>query len=360
MSADPAERGQPGAAGDGPAETADGPAETADGPAETADGPAETAHGPRGRTPAHPEGRLHGIRLGPVRLAVADIDRSLDWYGAVLGLRGTAEEAGPGRARAAALLGGDGAPLVRLLERPGARPHPPRGRLGLFHYAVLLPGRAALGAFYAHARSLGVALGASDHLVSEALYLADPDGLGIEVYADRPREAWTVTARGPRMATLPLNARSLVDAAGGAAWEGPPAGSAIGHVHLHVGDLAAAEAFYGDALGLEPTVRDYPGALFLAADAYHHHLGLNTWAGPGAVPATVRDAALLEWEIVPEARATLRAAAARMREAGFDAPEGGRGGSTSGPPSEASLASAAFTDPWGTTVVLRSRTVEPS
>lgn len=308
----------------------------------------------------HPTGRLHGIRLGPVRLAVADIDRSLDWYGAVLGLQATREGAGPGRARAAALRGGDGAPLVRLLERPGARPHPPRGRLGLFHYAVLLPGRGALGAFYAHARSLGVPLGASDHLVSEALYLADPDGLGIEVYADRPREAWTVTARGPRMATLPLDVRSLLDAAGGASWEGPPAGTSIGHVHLHVGDLAAAEAFYGDALGLEPTVRDYPGALFVAADGYHHHLGLNTWAGPGAVPPTARDAALLEWEIVPEARTAVRAAAARMREAGFEATEAARGGSTSGRQSEPSVESAAFTDPWGTTVVLRSGAVEPS
>ncbi len=308
----------------------------------------------------HPTGRLRGIRLGAVRLAVADLDRSLDWYGSILGLRGRPAAAGPDGARAAELRALDGAPLVRLLERPGARPHPPRGRLGLFHYAVLLPGRDALGAFYAHARSLGVPLGASDHLVSEALYLADPDGLGIEVYADRSREAWTVTEAGPRMATLPLDVRSLLDAAGGASWEGPPAGSAIGHVHLHVGDLAAAEAFYGDALGLEPTVRDYPGALFLAADGYHHHLGLNTWAGPDARPATAGDAALLEWELVVRESNALRVAASRMRAAGFEAaaqPDR----STGEPRSEAGpVASAVFADPWGTNVVLRSGPGAPS
>ena len=166
------------------------------------------------------------------------------------------------------------------------------GQLGLYHFAILLPDRAALGRFVAHLARIGERAGASDHLVSEALYLSDPDGLGIEVYADRPRATWRYDGqRQLAMDTRPLDLNSLVQAAGGEPWTGMPAGTVMGHVHLHVGDIERAAAFYHAALGLDKVVWSYPGALFLSAGGYHHHVGLNTWAGPGATrPRDVLDA----------------------------------------------------------------------
>ncbi len=208
------------------------------------------------------------IRLGHVTLQVADLARSLAYYRDVLGLR--VAEQGPGTATLAAH--GDDTPLVVLRERPGVAPVPRRGRLGLYHFAILLPDRQALGRFVAHLAAIGERAGASDHFVSEALYLSDPDGLGIEVYADRPRGQWRHENRQLAMATEPLDLQDLVTAAGGAPWTGMPAGTVIGHVHLYVGDIGAAAAFYHDGLGLDKVVWSYPGALFLSAGGYHHHL----------------------------------------------------------------------------------------
>ncbi len=250
-------------------------------------------------------------RPGRVRLEVASLSRSIDWYTRVLGLT-RLQEGGE-----VELLGVPGEePLLELRQLPGARPHPPRGRLGLFHFAILLPTRSALGSLLEHLARGGVPLGASDHGVSEALYLQDLDGLGVEVYADRPRELWSYRDGRLEMGTLPLDFPSLQAASGGAPWEGLPAGTHMGHLHLHVGSLPEAEAFYSTLLGLSPTVRGYPGALFLSAGGYHHHLGLNTWAGPGARPATRGDARLLDWELVLEGREALEAAAQRLREGG--------------------------------------------
>lgn len=274
-----------------------------------------------------------GLRLGRVRLQVADLERSLAWYGQVLGLRVLARTAGG----ATLAAHGHDAPLVELAERPGASPQPHRGRLGLYHFAILLPDRAALGRFVAHLARIGERAGASDHLVSEALYLNDPDGQGIEVYADRPRSTWRWDSqRQLSIDTRPLDLNSLVQAAGGEPWAGMPAGTVIGHVHLHVGDTEQAAAFYHAALGLDKVVWSYPGALFLSAGGYHHHLGLNTWAGPGARPAGEDDARLLDWEIVLPHPADADAAAESLRAAGYDAEriEGGW------------LAR----DPWGTAV----------
>jgi catechol 2,3-dioxygenase len=145
--------------------------------------------------------------------------------------------------------------------------------------------------------------------------LSDPDGLGIEVYADRPRTAWRSDSTGQLfMMTAALDARSLVAAAGGAPWTGMPSGTTIGHVHLHVGDLGAAEAFYHRALGFDKIVWNYPGALFLSAGGYHHHLGTNTWsAGP---PADDRHARLLSWDLIVPRRADAEAAAESLAGAG--------------------------------------------
>ena len=271
-------------------------------------------------------------RLGAVRLQVADLERSLAYYTGVLGLR-TLERAAD---RALLAAHEDDAPLVELRERKGASPAPHRGRLGLYHFAILLPDRAALGRFVAHLAAVGARAGASDHRVSEALYLQDPDGLGIEVYADRPRSAWRHSGRELLMDTRPLDLESLVRAAAGEPWTGMPAGTVVGHVHLHVADTEEAAALYHAALGLDRVVWSYPGALFLSAGGYHHHLGLNTWAGPGAVPPREVDARLLEWTVVVPTAADAAEAARSIREAGH--------------PVAADADGWLATDPWGTTV----------
>lgn len=183
---------------------------------------------------------------------------------------------GDGEIRLAAPGGGD--PLVILEVDPGAAPRAPRTS-GLFHVALRVPDRPDLGGFYRRLRRLGrPLLGAADHGVSEALYLEDDEGNGVEVYADRPRGGWEWRDGSIRMVTEPLDGRGLLAAADG---EGPlPGGTVVGHVHLRTTDLAAAGAFWTGEVGLEVTTREWPGALFLASGGYHHHLGLNTWGGP--------------------------------------------------------------------------------
>ena len=253
-------------------------------------------------------------RLGHVSLQVADLGRSLAYYEGVLGLR--VVERTDTTAMLATMQGDT--PLVALTGLRGARAVPERGHLGLYHFAILLPDRAALGRFVAHLAARGVRVGASDHLVSEALYLRDPDGLGIEVYADRPRAEWRAVDRQLQMASEPLDLDALVRAAGGERWTGMPAGTVMGHVHLHVGNLEQAAIFYHTALGLDKMVWSYPGALFLAAGGYHHHLGVNTWAGPHAPRATPADARLIDWRFVLPTRDDSGAAAASLRAAGHD------------------------------------------
>ncbi len=249
-------------------------------------------------------------RVGAVRLQVSHLDQSLDYYETVLGLERLARDAGT-----ASLGAEDGTPLVHLVEKPGIKPVPRRGAFGLYHFAILLPDRAALGRFARHIGDLGVSIGMADHLVSEALYLTDPDGLGIEVYADRPRATWRHRGRELAMTSDPLDIRSVIEAGGGVPWDEMPAGTTMGHMHLHVGSLAEAEAFYHAALGLDKLVWSYPGALFLSAGGYHHHLGINTWS-PG--PAAQDDEAkLLEWELSLPALADIQAAAASISAAGY-------------------------------------------
>jgi catechol 2,3-dioxygenase len=232
--------------------------------------------------------------LGHVSLQVGDLVRSLAYYESVLGLRAIERSDG------AALLGtADGnTPLVELKERKGASQVPMHGRLGLYHFAILMPNRPALGRFIAHLAKGAHRFGASDHLVSEALYLRDPDGLGIEVYADRPRESWRAVDGQLKMASEPLDLDDVVRSANGEPWTGMPRGTTMGHLHLHVANLDEAAAFYHAALGFDKMVWTYQGALFLGAGGYHHHLGVNTWAGPGAPRPTDADARLLEWRIV--------------------------------------------------------------
>jgi catechol 2,3-dioxygenase len=263
-------------------------------------------------------------RLGRVRLQVAELDRSVAFYQAVLGVEPVPSN--DEDRQAATLTAADGAPLIELVEKPGARPVPARGRLGLYHYAILLPDRASLGRFARHLAATGLPVGASDHLVSEAFYLRDPDGLGIEVYADRPRRDWRYEGGQLAMDTRPLDVGDLMREAGAESWSGMPAGTRVGHMHLHVGDLETARRFYQHGLGLEPVVWSYPGALFLSAGGYHHHLGVNTWA-VGAPVAGSEDARLLDWEVIVPDRADAKEAAESLRGNRFevtDAPGGFR------------------------------------
>ena len=277
-------------------------------------------------------------RLGRVALQVADLPRSLLYYQRVLGLRVL------DRSENSAVLAavGNDRRLVELKEKRGAHPVPRRGRLGLYHFAILLPDRPSLGRFLGHLEELGAYAGMSDHFVSEAIYLTDPDGLGIEVYADRPRSRWTQHDRQLTMTTVPLDVESVIqsarESAGGMGWTGMPGGTVIGHVHLHVADLERAAQFYHQGLGLDKMVWSYPGALFLAAGGYHHHVGTNTWAA-GAPQAGSDDARLLEWEIlVPTAQQSADAA---------------RSLTTTGAPVEQRGDGWVATDPWGTPVRIR-------
>jgi catechol 2,3-dioxygenase len=277
-----------------------------------------------------------------VHLQIADLARSLRFYEAALGLR--LLHRGGTRAVLGARAGD--APLVELHERPGAREVPLRGRTGLYHFALLVPDRASLGRLVRHLWEINARFGSADHLVSESLYLQDPDNLGIEVYADRPRATWQRVGRELMMATDPLDLAGLVRAADSTPWNGLAAGTVMGHVHLHVGDLALASAFFSEAIGFDRTVWHYPGALFLAAGSYHHHLGTNTWAGDGAMPPTEEDAQLLEWTIeVPDVVA-LDAVSVSLARAGYRIDRSDQAGG--------GVALLTF-DPWGTRIRLQSR-----
>jgi catechol 2,3-dioxygenase len=218
--------------------------------------------------------------IGEVCLTVSDLERSIAFYTDVLGC--TEHERAPGRS---ALGARDGRVLIRLADDKHARPRLRRSS-GLFHFAILVPDRAALGRSLRRlAERRWPLTGASDHLVSEALYLDDPDGLGIEIYRDRPRAEWTRDAGDVVMATDPLDLDDVAREPGaGGPWSGLDAGTIVGHVHLHVPDLDEAERLYCGEVGFATTSRRYPGALFVAAGDYHHHLGLNVWAGRGAPP----------------------------------------------------------------------------
>jgi catechol 2,3-dioxygenase len=272
--------------------------------------------------------------LGAARLLVSDLDRSLAYYQQVIGLGILSRE----RARATLAAGGDTVPLLHLETRPGTKSPPRGGRLGLYHFALLVPDRAALGRLVTHLADLEVHVASADHAVSEALYLWDPDGLGIEVYADRPREAWTIRGQEVFMTTERLNLQSLLAAAGNERWSGLPAGTTLGHMHLQIGGLSDAEAFYHVALGFDKIVWSFPGALFLSAGGYHHHLGTNTWAA-GAGRALDDEARLVEWELALPSGDDCERAAVNCREAGYRA--------------ERQEGSWVVSDPWNTTLRLR-------
>ncbi len=224
---------------------------------------------------------LHpATHIGSAALTIADLQRSLEFYTRVIGLTVLTQ-----KEQTAVLGTGDGQALLTLIQQDGASPQPARST-GLYHIAILLPSRADLALFVLRLATSGYPLsGVADHLVSEALYLSDPDGNGLEVYRDRPRETWQWRNGLVQMATDPLDVEALLTEGQGLAagenWHVAPNGTTIGHMHLRIGNIEQARNFYVDLLGFD-LVQQLPGAMFVSAGGYHHHLGLNTWQSRNA------------------------------------------------------------------------------
>jgi len=254
--------------------------------------------------------------VGVVSLTVADLDRSTAFYRDAIGLRMLAREDGR------ATLGVEGRQLLELVEEPGARPA--RGYTGLYHFALLLPERADLARWLAHVARERVPLqGASDHFVSEAVYLADPDGHGIEIYNDRPRSVWEGKVA-ERMTTLPLDVDDLfgeLEDPRTEPFDGLPAGTVMGHVHLKVATIPETVAFYRDALGFEVMAVYGSQAVFFAAGGYHHHLGANTWESAGAPQPPAGSAALRHVTVVLPDTEAREQAVRRLEAAGAEVVE---------------------------------------
>lgn len=259
------------------------------------------------------------LSMGRVALTVNDLDAVSDFYQTAVGLHLLSRDGEIAR------LGADDATLLELRKDGQARRRSPR-EAGLFHTAFLLPTRSDLAHYLIHALNTGVRLaGAQDHEVSEAIYLQDPEGNGIEIYADRPASQWPWRGTEIHMPSEQLDAQDLLSSAIGGPWSGFPPGSTVGHVHLQVGDVPAAEAFYSGVLGLTITCH-YPGATFYAADGYHHHVATNIWNSRGAPVRNFPSTGLAELQLVVDPR---RAEAIRTRSKG-----------------------AEVSDPWGTPVAV--------
>jgi catechol 2,3-dioxygenase len=248
--------------------------------------------------------------IGGVHLTISDLERSVRFYESHLGFLVHRRDD-----RTAWL--GAGGPDLLVLSQSETAPRV-RGTTGLYHFAILVPTRADL------ARSLRrlvaaktVMQGAADHGVSEALYLADPDGNGIEIYRDRPRSQWPYAGGQLRMGAEPIDFDELLAEPGEPEHGAPPAGTVVGHVHLHVARLDEAERFYVDVLGFELMQRYGPSALFVSAGGYHHHIGLNTWAGVGAPPPPPGAIGLRHFTIQLPSKAALDTVAARVSAAGM-------------------------------------------
>lgn len=251
---------------------------------------------------------------GAVRLTVGNLQEQARFYEGTIGLTRLGE--GDGLVRLGA--GVDGDALVELRDDAQASPRPP-GTSGLFHLAILLPDRTELGRALRRIAGAGWGLtGAADHLVSEALYLDDPEGNGIEIYRDRPREQWQHVDGELQMATLPLDLTAIAAEAPVEEHPGPmPGDTVIGHVHLNVAEIPASRAFYEGALGFDVTVDSFLGALFVSAGGYHHHIGLNIWNGEGAPPPPPGSRGLERFHLVVPDASEIEAAAESLRRAGY-------------------------------------------
>ncbi len=267
-------------------------------------------------------------QLGKIRLAVGDLSRSTDFYTRVLGLVCLSRSE-----NVAVLAAQDSSEvLIELEELPGLKPLASGSRLGLYHFALLLPCRANLASFVEHLAEENAYFGSSDHNVSEALYLVDPDGIHIEVYVDRPRRDWAYVRDEVLLTSTALNFKDLF-ALPHANWSDAPSGATLGHLHFYVGNLQQAHSFYCEGVGFGIAHSSFKGVLFVSAGGYHHHIGLNTWA-VAATAIQKTDPRLLSWELVLEDEAQIREIERRMRELGF----------------------SNLTDPWQTRLQLTAQT----
>jgi len=253
--------------------------------------------------------------VGRVNLKVCDLERALRFYRDVIGFRVLAQTG------STALLTADGKTVLLALERPDDVVPKQAGTTGLYHVALLLPSRTDLARIVRHFARIGLRFGHSDHLVSEALYLSDPDGNGIEIYRDRDPSEWTWNNGEVEMAVDPLDFRDLLAATEDRPWGGLPAGTLMGHIHLHVSELGAAERFYVDGLGFEVVNRYGPQALFLSTGRYHHHIGLNTWNGVGAPRPARNSVGLRSFTLVYPGETARTRAVERLRTLGVDVEE---------------------------------------
>jgi catechol 2,3-dioxygenase len=246
-----------------------------------------------------------------VQLVVADLPRSVRFYQEQLGMEPQGRGAG-----SVALGASGGEPVLILEEHRGAQR--PRAGPGLYHFALLVPSRAELARTLEHLIISNTPLqGLSDHAVSEAIYLADPEGNGIEIYADRPRASWPWVEGALQMSTEPLDIASLMEERGGApAWSRLPAGTTMGHVHLQVTDVPPAETFYRDVLGFDLTTRYGKTASFLATGGYHHHVAVNSWQSRGASQRPNGAAGLAHFTLRLPREEMVRQVVSRARAAG--------------------------------------------
>jgi catechol 2,3-dioxygenase len=246
-----------------------------------------------------------------VELKVVDLQRSLEFYENIIGFK--VLEQHPDKI----LLTADGKNALLSIEQPSGIMPTQQKTTGLYHFALLLPTRADLGAVLRHFAESNIRIGAGDHLVSEALYLNDPDGNGIEIYSDRPDSDWKWENEYVEMATLQINAQSILAEGAKTEWNGLPQGTVMGHIHLHVSELDATKKFY-NALGFDVMTPNYPGALFMGSGKYHHHIGLNTWAGVGAPPTPENVVGLKTFSVVFPTNEELQAAITNLIEIGSD------------------------------------------
>jgi catechol 2,3-dioxygenase len=254
-------------------------------------------------------------RVSSVTLAARDLDAAVRFYVDIIGLKMLK------RSPRTASLGVDTSPVVML--EAGAMGKPPSRATGLFHLAILLPSRAHLGQWLVHLTERGYPLdGAGDHLVSEALYLSDPEGNGVEVYSDRPRDTWQYDPRGLKMDTLPVDLNALLRDASAEPFRGLPEETTLGHIHLKVDDVSNAISFYRDLLGFDLTAT-FPGAGFLSAGGYHHHIGVNAWQSRGGAPAPSDSTGLVSFNIRLPSEAARRAVVGQLTSADYAIEETG-------------------------------------
>ncbi len=249
--------------------------------------------------------------VGTVELKVQELRRSIQFYTDVIGLRVIEQS------EHKAVLSADGIRALLTIEQPSFIQPKGKATSGLYHFALLLPDRLSLAKKLKHLADHGIRLGAADHLVSEALYLNDPDGNGIEIYRDRPSKTWTWRDGKVTMTVDLLDSTGLLKDLNGEEWQGLPAETIMGHIHLHVHDLDQARHFYSDGLGFEITSDQLNQALFLSSNGYHHHLGLNTWQGTDAPPVSDINAGLKQYTLLFPNQAIRDQAAQRLKQLGY-------------------------------------------